>query len=52
MNTSLQEIVACPICKGDLEPEVYSKTEVGIEEGQLICQTCERTYPMHTFVSR
>ena len=40
------EILACPVCKGDLELRIA--TEVGDEvvEGSLHCAKCSETYPI------
>ncbi|MEO0143413.1 MAG: Trm112 family protein [candidate division WOR-3 bacterium] len=38
MDPQLLEILACPVCKGDLE---YNK-----EEQKLICNNCRLKYPI------
>jgi uncharacterized protein YbaR (Trm112 family) len=38
ISNELLEILACPVCKGDLE---YNK-----EENKLICHKCRLKYPI------
>ncbi len=46
MKRDLMEILACPVCKGEL------KLEVGVEEGDevvqgtLVCKKCGVSYPI------
>ena len=41
----LMEILACPICKGDLELDVIREDDE-IEEGYLRCAVCGVDYPI------
>ena len=46
MKKDLMEILACPVCKGELE--LRSESEEGDEviTGSLICAACDETYPI------
>jgi len=46
MKRSLLDILACPICKGDLELVVDEENEEEILEGKLICRKCSIEYPI------
>ncbi len=46
MKRSLLDILACPVCKGDLELVVYEENEEEILEGKLICKRCNIDYPI------
>jgi uncharacterized protein YbaR (Trm112 family) len=45
MKRELMEILACPVCKGDLELEVTSEGDE-IEAGYLRCLVCGIDYPI------
>nr|WP_300979797.1 methytransferase partner Trm112 [Methanomethylovorans sp.] len=40
------EILACPLCKGDLVLNVQSKEEDEIITGTLYCEKCNEYYPI------
>lgn len=40
------EILACPICKGDLELRVETEEDDEINTGSLHCAKCDETYPI------
>lgn len=40
------DILACPLCKGDLVLEVYLEDESEIITGKLICPACDESYPI------
>ena len=40
------EILACPVCKGDLTLEVDAEDADEIVSGRLICASCKETYPI------
>ena len=41
------EILACPVCKGELELRVDSEDEQEeVIEGSLVCHKCPETYPI------
>ena len=46
MKKELIDILACPVCHGDLDItlEIQDKTE--IIAGTLTCKKCKRTYPI------
>ncbi len=46
MRKWLLEILACPICKGDLKLEVFEEKEDEIISGKLICTKCGTEYPI------
>jgi uncharacterized protein YbaR (Trm112 family) len=46
MRRKLLEILACPICKSDLDVEVEEEDEEEIISGKLICRKCELEYPI------
>ncbi|RLG34224.1 Trm112 family protein [Methanosarcinales archaeon] len=45
MKRELMEILACPICKGELELDVTVENDE-IEEGTLRCDACNESYPI------
>jgi uncharacterized protein YbaR (Trm112 family) len=40
------DILACPMCKGDLTLEVDAEDGDEIVAGRLICPGCQETYPI------
>ena len=45
--------LACPACRAGLEiGEVRSRTEAGVEEGELRCTACAAAYPIRRHVPR
>ncbi len=46
MKKELMEILACPVCKGDLELTVDEENEVEIVSGSLYCRKCDVRYPI------
>ena len=40
------DILACPVCKGDLELSVDEENEQEIVAGSLYCARCELKYPI------
>jgi uncharacterized protein YbaR (Trm112 family) len=45
MKRELMEILACPLCKGELTLEVIEEDEE-IKEGVLRCAICRLDYPI------
>ena len=45
MKKDLMDILACPMCKGDLELEVVEGDEE-IITGTLYCAKCDERYPI------
>ena len=46
MNKELMEILACPVCKGELELKVETEEGDDVIEGVLLCAKCDATYPI------
>ena len=40
------DILACPVCKGELELSVEEENEAEIITGSLYCQKCTVHYPI------
>lgn len=45
MKQELMDILACPICKGDLELNVTEEADE-IIAGTLYCRKCDERYPI------
>ena len=46
MKRDLMDILACPVCKGDLTLKVTKEEDGEIVEGSLHCKACNETYPI------
>jgi len=46
MKRELMKILACPVCKGDLQLKVDKEEEDEIVTGSLYCSACNYTYPI------
>ena len=46
MKKELMEILACPMCKGELSLTVTKEEDGEIVEGSLHCGSCGETYPI------
>ncbi len=46
MRHDLMEILACPVCKGELTLTVDREDDEEIIEGSLQCAACDETYPI------
>ncbi len=46
MKKELMDILACPVCKGDLELSVREENETEIVDGSLYCAKCNVRYPI------
>ena len=46
MKTELMDILACPVCKGELELNVEREDEREIVSGSLYCRKCDERYPI------
>jgi uncharacterized protein YbaR (Trm112 family) len=46
MKKNLMEILACPVCKGELELKVEAEDGDEIITGSLFCPECDETYPI------
>ena len=40
------EILACPVCKGDLELKTEEEDEKEVPTGSLYCAKCDYNYPI------
>jgi len=46
MKRDLLDILACPVCKGDLEVKIEKEDDMEIIEGKLVCVKCSIEYPI------
>lgn len=46
MKPELMDILACPVCKGELKLSVDEKNETEIVTGSLYCPKCKVRYPI------
>ena len=46
MKKELIDILACPVCKGELELNVEEENEKEVVTGSLYCQRCNEHYPI------
>ena len=46
MKRELMDILACPLCKGELKLSVEEENEQEIVTGSLYCQKCNERYPI------
>jgi uncharacterized protein YbaR (Trm112 family) len=46
VKKELMEILACPVCKGELELRVEFEEGEEIIKGSLFCVKCNETYPI------
>ena len=46
MKRDLMEILACPVCKGDLALAATEEEGDDIVQGSLRCGACDETYPI------
>jgi uncharacterized protein YbaR (Trm112 family) len=46
MKRDLLDILACPVCKGDLQLTVKEEDEKEIISGDLFCAKCNEHYPI------
>ncbi len=40
------DILACPVCKGDLELSIEEENETEVVTGTLYCSKCDVRYPI------
>ena len=50
MRKELMDILACPICKGNLELKVREEQEEEVITGSLHCDQCQETYPIENSI--
>jgi len=46
MKKELMDILACPVCKGELQLDVSQENEREVISGSLHCSKCKETYPI------
>ena len=46
MKRELMDMLACPMCKGDLKLGVTDENETEIVSGSLYCPRCDAHYPI------
>jgi uncharacterized protein YbaR (Trm112 family) len=46
MRKDLMEILACPMCKGELTLTIDEEKDGGVERGTLYCAKCDERYPI------
>jgi len=46
MKRKLLEVLACPLCKGDLKLEIMGEKDGEIWTGSLGCDGCGQSYPI------
>jgi len=46
MKRELMDILACPLCKGELKLSVDEENETEIVAGSLYCPKCDVKYPI------
>jgi uncharacterized protein YbaR (Trm112 family) len=46
MKRELMDILACPMCKGELQLAVEEENEKEIVTGSLYCAKCHERYPI------
>jgi len=46
MKKDLMEILACPMCKGELALTIEEEDEKEVVTGSLSCAKCSETYPI------
>ena len=46
MKRELMDILACPVCKGNLELNVVEENEQEVVAGSLYCPKCKVNYPI------
>ena len=46
MKKDLMEILACPVCKSELELKVETEEGDEVITGELVCHKCDEAYPI------
>lgn len=46
MRKDLMDVLACPICKSELELKVEDEKEDDVIKGTLLCNKCNESYPI------
>lgn len=50
MKKDLMEILACPVCKGELELTIGEEDGDEVVTGSLFCSQCNETYPIEEYI--
>ena len=51
MKRKLMDILACPVCKGELTLTITREDGEEIVEGSLRCESCSETYPIEDTIT-
>ena len=51
MKKDLMQILACPVCKGDLDLQIESEDGDDIISGSLNCSPCNESYPIEESIA-
>ena len=51
MKKDLMQILACPVCKGDLHLQIESEYGDDIISGSLNCSACNEAYPIEESIA-
>ena len=46
MKRELMHILACPVCKGDLQLQVVEERGEEVISGSIYCSKCQHSYPI------
>jgi uncharacterized protein len=46
VKKELMEILACPVCKGELQLKVETEEGDEVIKGSLLCSRCDESYPI------
>ena len=46
LKKELMDILACPVCKSELELKVETEEGEEVIQGSLICHKCDEIYPI------
>lgn len=46
MKKELMDILACPVCKGELQLSITEEKDGDVVSGSLYCQKCDYRYPI------
>ena len=50
MKKGLMDILACPVCKGELQLTVDVEEGDEVVTGSLFCHHCSETYPIEEYI--
>ncbi|MBT99077.1 MAG: hypothetical protein CL902_10680 [Dehalococcoidia bacterium] len=51
MKKDLMQILACPVCKGDLELQIEAEDGDDVVTGTLNCAACNESYPIEDLIA-